>query len=134
MDETSNDTLIKKAVSVINSQKIGEYTVGDVGCALVTDKGNVYVGVCIDAPSGTGFCAEASAIAAMVTAGETKIKKIVAVWKDGEEIYVVTPCGRCREFISFFDKDNLNTEIILSNTESVRLSDLLPHYHKYNKI
>jgi len=51
----------------------------DVGCALITDKDNVYLGVCIDTGSGTGFCAEHSAIAAMVTAGEFKIKKLVAV-------------------------------------------------------
>ena len=36
-----------------------------------------------------GFCAEHSAIAAMITAGEYKIKKIVAVWKKAfvEELY-----------------------------------------------
>ncbi|MBI2611695.1 cytidine deaminase [Candidatus Gottesmanbacteria bacterium] len=130
----TNDALIKKASSVINSKKIHDYTVGDVGCALVTEQGNVYIGVSIDARSGMGFCAEASAIAAMVTAGETKIKKIVSTWKDGEETYIISPCGRCREFISFFDKDNLNTEVILSNSKSVKLSDLLPHHQEDNKI
>lgn len=133
MNDITNDALIQKATSVINSKKIGEYTVGDVGCALVTDKGNVYTGVCIDAGSGMGFCAEVSAIAAMVTAGETKIKKIVAAWKDGDEVYIVSPCGRCREFISFIDKENLNTEVVLSNDQSVKLSELLPHHQEYNK-
>jgi cytidine deaminase len=46
-----------------------------VGCALVTDKNNLYLGVCIDTGSSIGFCAEHSAIAAMVTTGEYKIKK-----------------------------------------------------------
>jgi hypothetical protein len=31
----TNKTLIKKAASIINPRKVGEYLVGDVGCALV---------------------------------------------------------------------------------------------------
>ena len=109
MNKISNEELIKKATSVINARNIDEYnTIGQVGCALLTDKGNVYTGVCIDTSSGMGFCAEASAIAAMVTAGENKIVKIAATWKDGANVYVVSPCGRCREFITKFDKDNIN--------------------------
>lgn len=135
MDEITNEELIKKAVSVINTKKINEYTLGDVGCALVTEKGNVYTGVCIDTGSGMGLCAEASAIAAMVTAGEFKIKKIVATWKDENgDIYVLPPCGRCREFISHFDENNINTEVILNKNEVVKLSELLPRHNEYNKI
>lgn len=81
-----------------------------------------------------GFCAETSAISAMVTAGETKIRKIVAIWKDREEVYIISPCGRCREFISFIDKDNLDTVVNLSNKESVKLSELLPHHIEYKKL
>src|SRR5215831_2031284 len=76
------ETLIKRAAAVANPRQVGDRLVGDVGCALVTDQGNIYVGVCLDTASGTGFCAEASAIAAMVTAGEFRISQIVAVWKD----------------------------------------------------
>ncbi len=78
----TNKALIEKAKSVVNPRKIRDFLVGDVGSALVTDKGNIYLGVCMDISSGIGFCAEHSAIAAMVTAGEYRIAKIVAVWKD----------------------------------------------------
>jgi cytidine deaminase len=122
------DTLIKRAATVINPQRIGDRLVGDVGCALVTDKGNVYVGVCLDTASGTGFCAEASAIAAMVTAGEFRIKQIVAVWKDERGgIFVLSPCGRCREFIKQMHKENLETDIVLGKGSIVKLHELLPH-------
>ena len=101
---------------------------GDVGASLVTEAGNVYVGVCIDMPSGTGFCAEVSAIAAMVTAGEFRISRIVAVWKDENgDAYVVSPCGRCREFIRQMHEGNLDTGVILGPGEVVALRDLLPH-------
>ena len=37
-------------------------TAGTVAAAFLTDKGNVYTGVCIDVPAGMGFCAEHSAV------------------------------------------------------------------------
>lgn len=135
MKEITNDELIEKATSVINARKVDGRLVGDVGAALVTNKGDVYTGVCIDTGSGTGFCAEASAIAAMVTAGESKIQKIVATWKDENgDVYVVSPCGRCREFIKQMHKDNLDTEVILSKDEVKKLKELLPHPFEFKKV
>jgi hypothetical protein len=40
----TNDELIAKAASLIKAKKIGVFTVADVGCALITDRGNVYTG------------------------------------------------------------------------------------------
>lgn len=128
MKQITNEELIKKAAAVIKPTKVGDYLVGDVGCALVTNKGNIYLGVCIDACCGIGFCAEHAAIASMVTAGEFKIKKIVAVWKDGKGFpHVLPPCGRCREFIRQIHKDNLQIEVILSD-KTVKLAELLPYH------
>ena len=42
---------------------------GHVASALSTESGHLFTGVCIDTGSGTGSCAEHSAIAAMVRAG-----------------------------------------------------------------
>ncbi|MBN1992698.1 MAG: cytidine deaminase [Anaerolineae bacterium] len=134
MTEISNEELIKKAASVIRPKRIGDYLVGDVGCALVTAKNNIYLGVCIDVMSGMGFCAEHSAIAAMITAGEYSIKKIVAVWQDEKGVYVLSPCGRCREFMRQVHQDNLNTEVILDRHKVVKLADLLPYYDWFKKI
>ena len=124
MTQISNEELIEKAKSVLKSRMIKHgFTVGDVGCALVTDKGNVYLGVSIDACCGIGFCAEHSAIAAMVTHGEHVIKKIVAVVENGKPI---SPCGRCREFMHQIHEDNLNADVIIGKNKSVKLKDLLP--------
>jgi cytidine deaminase len=124
MTHISNEELIEKAKSVVKPRKIKHgFTVGDVGCALITDKGNVYLGVCIDTASGMGFCAEHSAIAAMVTNGEHVIRKIVAVVENGTPI---PPCGRCREFMHQIHEDNLETEVIIERNKSVKLKDLLP--------
>ena len=98
--------------------------VGDVGCTLLTDKGNLYLGVCMDVSWGIGFCAEHAAIAAMVTNGEQKIKKIVAVLEDGK---ILAPCGRCREFINQIHEQNTKTEVIIGKNKVVKLKELLPH-------
>ena len=102
---------------------------GNVAAALITTDGNHYRGVCIDTGSGTGFCAEHAAIAAMVTAGEYRIAKIVAVWRDGHgRLYVLPPCGRCREFIRQIDAANIDTEVIVGAGRRRRLHDLLPEH------
>jgi len=57
-----------------------------------------------------GFCAEHAAIAAMITAGENRIVKIVEVSSsDG----FVPPCGRCREFINQIHDENKFCEFML---------------------
>ena len=123
---TSHEQLIQKAISLLNPKKLSSYGVeaGGVGCALETDKGNIYTGVCIDTAFGIGFCAEHSTIAAMVTAGETKIETIVAVDWDKS---IPAPCGRCREFIYQVDDDNKNTQVIMPGNV-VKLSELLPYH------
>ena len=124
MTRISNEELIAKAKSILKPRKINHgFTVGDVGCALITDKGNVYLGVSIDTCCGMGFCAEHSAIAAMVTHGEQIIKKIVAVVEDGTPI---SPCGRCREFMHQIHEENIDAEVIIGKNKSVKLKDLLP--------
>ena len=131
--DMTNDQLIEMAASVLNPHTTADGRVfGDVAAALVTDRGTVFSGVCIDTTCGTGFCAEHAAIAAMVTAGEYRIARIVAVWRDDSdnELRVVPPCGRCREFMRQVDEANLGTEVVLGLTKILRLQDLLP-YHEW---
>ncbi|HBK33444.1 TPA: cytidine deaminase [Candidatus Uhrbacteria bacterium] len=126
----TNKKLIQKAASLIRPVKIQNYLIGDVGCALVTDKNHIFVGVCADLCSGMGFCAEKAAIAAMITEGEFKIKTIVAVWKNEKgENQILPPCGSCRELIRQVHQDNLQTAIILKTSEIVKLEVLLPHHN-----
>jgi len=131
----SNQDLIEKAASVLNPTKLKDFLIGDVGCALETDAGNIYLGVCMDISSGIGFCAEHSAIAAMVTAGEFKIKRIVAVWRDETGLHVLSPCGRCREFMRQIHEDNIHdTDVILDVDKVLKLSELLPYHTWYHNI
>jgi cytidine deaminase len=129
----TNEELILHAAGVLkpHATTTGRL-MADVSATLLTDKGNLYSGVCIDTGSGTGFCAEHSAIAAMVTSGEYRIAKIVAVWRDERDgkLYVLPPCGRCREFIRQIDEENLETEVVLGRDKTRKLKELLP-YHEW---
>lgn len=130
MNEFTNLEMIEKARSVLMPRELSlGNSAGDVACALLSTSGNLYLGVCIDISSGIGFCAEHAAIAAMITAGESGISKIVAVWGDDK---ILPPCGRCREFMYEIDMTNLeNTDVILSENNVVKLKELLPHpYHE----
>lgn len=129
----TNEDLISSAASVLRPHATTDgRLMGDVGATLLTDKGNLYSGVCIDTGSGTGFCAEHSAIAAMVTSGEYRIAKIVAVWRDERDgkLCVLPPCGRCRQFIRQIDEQNLETEVVLGKDKTLKLKELLP-YHEW---
>ncbi len=104
--------LITAARAVVNPRRLTRTVeVAGVGSALRTASGAIYVGVCIDAACGIGFCAEHAAVAAMITAGETRIMDIVAVDWDGS---ILPPCGRCRELVVQVDDGNADTRVILS--------------------
>jgi cytidine deaminase len=119
------DELYQKARSVLNPRKLSsEAEAGGVGAALLSDSGAVYTGVCIDTACSMGFCAEHAAAAAMVTAGENRVLKMVAVGWDGK---IMPPCGRCREFISQLHDDNLAAEVLVAEGTVVTLKDLLPY-------
>jgi cytidine deaminase len=125
MKEYTNMDLIKKAKSVAAAHKTtDDVKIGKVGCALLTDKNHLFLGVSISAACGIGFCAEHSAIASMTTDKEYRIKKIVSITDDG---VILPACGRCRELMYQINYANLDTEIIIDEHDSVKLGDLLPN-------
>jgi len=125
----TDEELISRAESVIKPYKSKDGRLhADVGAAVLDKKGNLYTGVCIDTPS-WGICAERSAIAAMITSGTYEIDKVVAVWRDNNtnELYILPPCGVCREFMKAIDEKNLDTKILLGKNSVKKLNELLPH-------
>lgn len=118
------EDLYLQAKSALNPRRLSpEAEAGGVGAAILTEAGRVYTGVCIDTSSSMGFCAEHAAAAALVTAGESRVVKMVAVNWDG---VILPPCGRCREFISQLHEENLDTEVLVAQGTVMTLRDLLP--------
>ena len=123
----SDPELVERAAGLLNPHRVGDRLFGNVASVVISEGGNLYGGVCIDTGSGTGFCAEHAAIASMVTAGEYRIRRVVAVWRaDDGELFVLPPCGRCREFIQQIDPTNLDAEVILGRERRIALRELLP--------
>lgn len=100
---------------------------GAVSAALLTEEGNIYVGVCIDTACSLGMCAERNAIANMITNGESRIVKIVAVMPDGN---AGMPCGACRELMMQMDKDAGEIEVLCNYQakKAIRLKTLIPNW------
>ncbi len=119
------DRLMQKAHEVLGKFSLSEewMSAGEVSAALLTKKGTIYTGICIDVACGIGFCAEHAAIAEMLKARETQIEMVVAVSSAG----LLPPCGRCREFMMLLDKANRDTKVVLPKNKIVTLSSLLPH-------
>ncbi len=97
-----------------------------VGAVVKGANGRLYAGCNVEnAAYPEGWCAEASAIAAMVMDGETKIVEVVVVGVADE---LVTPCGGCRQRIREFAADD--TPIHICSPEglrrTVKLGELLP--------
>ncbi len=125
--EISNDELIGVAAGTLKRHVVKDRIFGDVGAALLSEVGDIYTGVSVDTAS-WGLCAERSAMAAMITAGQYRIHKIVAVWKDERsgKLYILPPCGVCREFMCAVDESNMEAEVVLGRMKSAELKELLP--------
>lgn len=124
-----DDSLIAAAAGVLRPRLVKDRLFGDVAAAVESATGRIYTGVCVDTP-GWGLCAERSAIASMITAGEYEVRKVVAVWKNRQtgHLHILPPCGICREFIRSVDERNLDATIILGKNKYATLQELLPRH------
>ncbi len=102
------------------------YSTFPVGAAIRAESGAIYAGANIENASyPEGWCAETSAIAHMVMAGERRIAEVAVV---AEKMARITPCGGCRQRLREFG--SAATRIHLCDAtgivETVTLGDLLP--------
>ncbi|RQO40062.1 cytidine deaminase [Rhodococcus sp. KBW08] len=121
------ETIIATATAYLNPEKMGTRKSGQVAAAIVTDRGDLFGGVCIDVPCSMGYCAEAGAIGAMLVAKQSQIAQVVAVIVDESGIVsVLPPCGRCREFMYQVNDKNLAAQVFLGLDSVTTLDELLP--------
>ena len=119
------DDLIQAARDAM-AKSYSPYSGFQVGAAVRGRSGAVYAGCNVEnAAYPEGVCAEATAIAAMVMAGERVIREVCVI---GPGDALVTPCGGCRQKIREFAGQD--TAIHICGPEGYRrsftLADLLP--------
>lgn len=117
------------AKSIQNERRISDYIeAGSVAAAILTAEGKIFTGVCIDTCSTLGICAERNAIFNMITNGEEKIKRVLAIMPNGK---TGTPCGACRELmVQLMPNDYKEIEIMLDyeNKKVITLGEITPNW------
>lgn len=98
-----------------------------VGAAVLDEQGRIHAGCNVEnAAYPQGWCAEASAIAAMVLAGGRRIQAVAVC---AEAPQPVTPCGGCRQKLREFADDRC--PVWVGDMSGLRathtLGSLLPH-------
>ena len=123
------EKLYLSAKSVQNERRISDYvTAGEVSAAILSESGRIYTGVCIDTCSTLGICAERNAIFNMITNGEQKIQKVLAIMPNGK---TGAPYGACRELmVQLMPDDYQRIEIMLDyeNEKIITLGKLTPEW------
>lgn len=121
----NDDQLIQEATKA-REKSYSPYSKFAVGAAILTRSGKVFTGCNVENRSfRLTICAEQSAVAAAVSAGEREFVKIAVVTG---LVKPAMPCGACRQTLGEFGS---GLDIITANTHGVRetttLAELLPH-------
>jgi len=122
---TQSDDMLALAKTMM-ARAYAPYSKFHVGAAIRGANGKLYGGCNIENIAyPIGNCAEASAIAAMVADGETRIAEILVIGPEGE---LCPPCGACRQRLREFADNGL--PIHLADPRGIRktftLGELLP--------
>jgi len=117
--EVINDLIA--AAQAVRARAHAPYSKFLVGAAVLDEQGRIHAGCNVEnAAYPQGWCAEASALAAMVMAGGKQVQA-AAVYAVAPQ--PVTPCGGCRQKLREFADDD--APIWVANAEAVRLRTTL---------
>ena len=120
-----DDALFAAARSAME-RAYAPYSEFSVGAAIRGADGGIYAGCNVEnAAYPQGCCAEASAISAMVLAGERAIAEVCVI---GAGPALVTPCGGCRQRLREFAADHVPIQLCGPDglRKTVTLGELLP--------
>jgi cytidine deaminase len=119
---------LAEAAKAARAKAHAPYSKFYVGAAMRDEQGRVFAGGNIENASyPQGWCAEPSAISALIMAGGKRITEI-AVMGNGDTL--CTPCGGCRQKIREFADDSVKIHCCTEDGTLIRtftLGELLPH-------
>lgn len=125
MNEYTNE-LVKRSNS-IKELAYSPYSKFKVGASILTNTKNIYTGCNVEFCSyGATLCAEASAIATMISSGDKLIAEVAVTSSSSEICY---PCGICLQMLSEFSDHKTIVHLCIANVIKLSLSikQLLPH-------
>jgi len=103
MADTAELPQLIEAARAARENAHAPYSKFKVGAAILGESGRIFAGCNVEnAAYPQGQCAESSAIGAMVTAGDRRIRAIVVMGGEAGAEEICTPCGGCRQRIREF--------------------------------
>ncbi|WP_040244654.1 cytidine deaminase [Chromohalobacter japonicus] len=119
------DEIRQSALNVRDNAYV-PYSDHPVGAVLISESGKTYAGCNVESANYKGLCAEASAIAGLVSSGERAIRTIYVIGP-GEDL--CTPCGDCRQRIREFATPQTDIVVLDGNGAPLKhytMDELLP--------
>lgn len=118
--------MLEKAQEVIK-HSYAPYSKFNVGACIRAEDGSLHVGCNIENASyGLALCAEASAIAALISSGHKEIREVLVI---GSGDFYCSPCGACRQRLYEFAGNN-NFPVYMCNAkgeyQESSINELLP--------
>lgn len=126
MSRTPLDPTLVGELVAVRDRAYAPYSRHPVGAVVVSESGRRYAGANVEVAHYKGICAEASAIAAMASAGERHLRE---VWVIGPGAHLCTPCGDCRQRIREFADDATRIRVVDAEGRLLReytMAELLP--------
>lgn len=126
------DRELFEAAAMVRQRAHAPYSGFLVGAALRTGAGVIHAGCNVEnAASPEGWCAETSAIAAMIAASSNPDDRVIAaicVVADRNDGNLTTPCGGCRQRIAEFADPDTQVQVSDPSGEGrvFQLDELLP--------
>ncbi len=123
---TAPDAALMAQLVKASENAYAPYSRHPVAAVAESEDGTRFAGANVEVAHYKGLCAEASALAAMITAGQ---RRLAAIYVMGPGEHLCTPCGDCRQRIREFATPDTRIHVLSRQGEvlkSYRMEALLP--------
>ncbi len=126
---TSRQAALLAAARAMRARAYAPYSKFAVGAAVLDEQGRIHAGANVEnAAYPQGWCAETSALAALVAAGGRRVLAVAVCGVTATAGQAVSPCGGCRQKLREFAADDC--PVWLADMQSLlatfTLGELLP--------
>lgn len=121
----ANPALVETLLTALGNA-YAPYSHHPVAAVMECPDGQQFAGANVEVAHYKGLCAEASAIAAMITAGQRELAKVYVM---GPGEHLCTPCGDCRQRIREFATPDTQIMVLSHQGEVLKtygMETLLP--------
>lgn len=115
------DPALVAELIAVRDRAYAPYSHHPVGAVVIGESGTRYAGANVEVAHYKGLCAEASAIAAMISAGERRLHEVYVI---GPGTHLCTPCGDCRQRIREFADEQTRIRVVDAEGRLLREYDM----------